>query len=272
VNPADPPAALPLDEPMLADWRDTLACAAQHGTVSLYGEDGDALLRPPGWRGLRNSASLASIGVAAARYAFSERRRPYIGLRWRERMGLVPSAHLEPPRWLTTRARVALDAGEPATVLGHAPEPLPPHPTRPEAQRLLTATTISRVFAATIAAETTRRRVELRLPLLDTRIMRLVVSIPAIPWCQQKMLPRRAYRGRLPARVLDRPKTPLAGFNEAYVAAWRRSARGPLTVSDRIVPWVDARECARSLHEGSTSDVMAAWRVSVLSSWLSCIP
>ena len=271
VDAADPPPSVPLDEPMLAEWRDTLACAAEHGTVSLYGEDGDALLRPPGWRGLRNSASLASIGLAAAQYAVSEKRRPYVGLRWRERIGRVSTAHRELPRWLTSEARAALESREPGTVLGLAPEPLVPHPTRPEAQGLLTSTTISRVFAATIAGETTRRRVELRFPLMDTRLMRFVVSIPAIPWCQQKLLPRRAYRGRLPESVLQRPKTPLAGFNEAYVAAWRGARPGPPAVSDRIGAWVDSRECARILEEGTSWDVMAAWRVSVLSSWLACI-
>ena len=41
-----------------------LACAQRHGTVALYGEDGDALFRPPGWRPLRQTASLAQIGIA----------------------------------------------------------------------------------------------------------------------------------------------------------------------------------------------------------------
>ena len=270
VDPADPPLASPLDEPMLADWRDALAVAASHGTVSLYGEDGDALLRPPGWQGLRHADSCAAVGLAAARYALSERRRPYLGLRWRERLGLVRAPRHEPPGWLTSKARMILDSDERNTVLGLAPEPLPPHPTRPEAQRILTATTISRVFAATIAPETTRRAIELRFPLLDTRLMRLVVSVPAIPWCQHKTLPRRAYRGRLPAAVLERPKTPLSGFNEAFVAEWRRGNGGRLTTpASPIDDWVDLREWVGAIEAGEPETVMAAWRVSVLDRWLA---
>ena len=269
VDPGDPPLTAPLDEPMLADWRDALACAASHGTVSLYGEDGDALLRPPGWRALRNAASVAAIGVAAARYTLAQRRRPYVGLRWRERMGLVRRRTPSPPPWLSEEARAALDRSEPATVLGRAPEPLPPHPTRPEAQAILTSPTISRHFAATIAPETTRRRVELRFPILDTRLIRFVMSVPAIPWCQQKTLPRRAYRGRLPDEVLDRPKTPLIGFNEGLVAAWRMAHGGAVTPADAIAPFIKMDDWTRALQHGAPEAVMAAWRVCALNVWLA---
>ncbi|HET7698278.1 MAG TPA: asparagine synthase-related protein [Vicinamibacterales bacterium] len=270
VDPADLPPASPLDEPMLADWRDALARAAEHGSVALYGEDGDALFRPPGWRALRRSASLITIAASVARYVAAERRRPYLGLRWRERTGIVRPRMHAPPVWLNAEGRALLDRREPATVLGCAPEPLPPHPTRPEAQAILTSTTVSRTFAATIAPETTRRRVELRLPILDTRVIQLVMSVPAIPWCQRKALPRRAYRGRLPREVLARPKTPLVGFNEALVAAWRAAS------GDRIMPpgepvarWIDVGTWTRTLRQGAPDAVMAAWRVSALDAWIA---
>lgn len=270
VDPADSPLSLPLDEPMLADWRDALDCAATYGTVALYGEDGDALLRPPGWQGLRNAGSLAAIGSAAARYVWSDRKRPYIGLRWRERMGMAQPRRNAAPDWLTTSARALLESCDESRVLGHSPEPLPPHSTRHEAQTILTSTTISRVFAATIAPETTRRRVELRFPLLDSRLIRFVVSVPAIPWCQHKALPRRAYRGRLPQRVLDRPKTPLNGFNEALVAAWRVANGGRVTTPGSPVDaWIDLRQWTRALQAGDAAAVMAAWRVTALDTWLA---
>ena len=265
-----PPLASPLDEPMLADWRDALAHAARHGTVALYGEDGDALMRPPGWDALRNEASIGEIGLAAARYTLSRARRPYIGLRWRERLGIVRPHRFSAPAWLTADARAALDDSPPATVLGCAPEPLPPHSTRPEAQAVLTSTTIARHFAATIAPETTLRRVELRFPLLDTRIVRLVMSVPAIPWCQEKTLLRRAYRGRLPDSVLDRPKSPLIGFNEGLVAAWRQSPASDVRPpGDPIARWIDAGLWTRALQSDAADAVMTAWRVSALAAWLT---
>lgn len=270
VDPADGTLPEPMDEPALADWRDAVAAAGRHGPVALYGEDGDALLRPPGWRALRQSASVATIGLAAARYALSERRRPYVGLRWRERVGLVPArGRREAPSWLSARARALLRHSTPARVLGQAAEPLPPHPTRPEAQAALTSTNISRFFAAAIALETIRRPVELRLPILDSRLMRLVVSVPAIPWSQHKCLPRRAYRGRLPGEVLDRPKTPLEGFDEALVASWRSAGGGTVAPPEGpIDEWIDLGRWRATIQFGDASAVIAAWRVGALDRWL----
>jgi asparagine synthase (glutamine-hydrolysing) len=270
VDPSDPPLTSPLDEPMLGDWRDALACAARHGTAALYGEDGDALLRPPGWQPLRRAASLTEIGIAAARYALTERKRPYVGLRWRERTGIVRPRGRAVPVWLNAAGRTALDRREPGSILGCSPEPLPAHPTRPEAQAILTSTTISRHFAATIAPETTRRPIELRFPLLDTRLIRLVVSVPSIPWCQQKTLPRRAFRGRLPDQILNRPKSPLIGFNEGLVAAWRRSGGYVIPrPSDPIARWIDVEAWTRAMQSGTPEAVMAAWRVGALCAWLA---
>ena len=260
----------PLDEPMLADWRDSVRSAADFGTVALYGEDGDALLQPPGWRSLRARESAWSVAAAAARYAVANRKLPYLGIRWRERMGIRPRRSHSVPRWLTAAARNMLRPSEPATILGHAAVPLPTHPTRPGMQARLTSTSFSREFAATIAAEYTRQPLELRLPLFDTRIVELVLSLPAIPWCQQKALPRRAYEGRLPPEVLRRPKTTLRGFNEALVAGWRRSAatRKVQTRGSALSEWVDRDAWRRALDQGTAEDAMAAWRVLAVEAWI----
>jgi hypothetical protein len=255
---------------MLADWQEAVRCAAVHGTVALYGEDGDALLCPPGWRALRTASSTISIVSAAARYVVAERRRPYLGLRWRERLGIRPTGHASTTTsWLARDVGNALSSGGAATILGLEAEPLPPHPARPAAQDRLTATTYCRDFALTIAPELTRERLELRFPLFDTRLVRLVMSLPAIPWCQHKALPRRAFQGRLPQEVLDRPKTVLAGFNEAVVADWRQSARGPLPLDERVASMIDRDEWNRVLAGGSADAVMTAWRVLALDAWMA---
>lgn len=260
----------PLDEPMLADWRAAVACAAEHGTVALYGEDGDILFRPPGWRALRRAQSIGSIGLAAARYVLSERRRPYLGLRWRERLGLSRKRRHTLPAWLTPDARALLERCEPATILGHVPEALAPHPTRPATQEGLTATTYSRDFALMIAPEVTRQRIELRFPLFDTRVVQFVISLPAIPWSQHKALPRLAYRGRLPRAVLDRRKTTLAGFNEAMVAAWRKSSSHAVPLpGGTLSVWIDRESWTRTLQQGSHAEIMEAWRVLGLHAWMA---
>ena len=265
VRPAPPE---PLDEPMLADWREAVAAAAAHGTVALYGEDGDALFAPPAWSALRNAATPGSIAIAAARYAAAERALPYLGLRLRERLGMVPTRSGRAPSWLNGDAGALLDRAAPATVLGHAAEPLAPHPTHPDVQARMTAATFNRDFSLTISPEVTRQQVELRFPLFDTRIVRLVLSLPAIPWCQNKRLPRAAYFGRLPAVVLDRPKRTLRGYNEAAVAAWKRSFDAEVTApANTASAWIDRDAWMTTLRTGSPDDVMEAWRVFALEAW-----
>jgi hypothetical protein len=173
------------------------------------------------------------------------------------------------PAWLTAHARAVLANAGPSTVLGQTPHPLPPHPTRPDTQARLLATAYCRDFAATIAAETTGHRAELRFPLFDTRVVQLVMSIPAIPWCQHKLLPRRAYRGRLPHGVLARPKTTLAGFDDALVRTWRASGAAVAGPGDSLADWVDVALWRRVLQEHPPSVVMPAWRVLALDAWIA---
>jgi asparagine synthase (glutamine-hydrolysing) len=49
----------------------------------------------------------------------------------------------------------------------------------------------------------------LRHPFLDLRVLQFMLSVPTLPWAREKMLLREAMRGRLPAEVLARRKTPL---------------------------------------------------------------
>jgi len=125
------------------------------------------------------------------------------------------------------------------------------------------------LFAETIGPEVTRQPLEVRLPILDTRVLRYVFSVPAIPWCQHKQLPRVAYRGILPDQILDRPKTPLAGFYEALVQSWRDRLGGRLPVTS-FMPreWIDWAAWHETLSAGCPGDVMMAWHVVQLDAWL----
>ena len=49
--------------------------------------------------------------------------------------------------------------------------------------------------------------VEVRQPLADIRLVRFILSIPAVPWAVNKHILREAMRGRLPEKVRLRPKT-----------------------------------------------------------------
>ena len=51
---------------------------------------------------------------------------------------------------------------------------------------------------------------EWRHPFLDLRVLEYMISVPPVPWAWRKQLLREAMRGRLPAEVLARNKSPLA--------------------------------------------------------------
>jgi asparagine synthase (glutamine-hydrolysing) len=292
----------PVDEPTLANWRSTLGRAAHYSTVALYGEDGDAVFLPPGGRELLRAQPIGSIALSASHYLIARRSRPYVGLRLRDRFRALigriqrqpdparpPEAghdqqvverlrdltsmpprqrpDIVPPRWLTPEAVRLLQHEEPETLFGQRPMPLRPHATRSRVQERLTGTVPP--FAETIGPEVTRQPLEIRLPILDTRVLRYVLSVPAIPWCQHKELPRAAYRGILPDAILDRPKTPLVGFYEALVQSWRERIGGHLpAIASLPREWIDWTAWHETLSVGRPSDVMVAWHVVQLDAWL----
>lgn len=259
----------PLDEPMLSDWRDLLGAAARHGTVALYGEDGDTLLLPPALRALIGASGVAGLTRDVLTYLAAERSLPYLGLRIRERLHVRPRRIAAPlPPWLSGDGRRLLATLEVPTILGRRPEPLVPHRTRPRTQERLAAA-VPASLAPLISAEVTRQPIELRCPLLDTRVLRYVAGVPPIPWCQQKRLPRAAFRDRLPAAILDRPKTGVRGLHEAQVQHWQRTARssaGPLIAP--LDAWVDDAAWRRALDSSDAGVVGLAWRVLQLGHWL----
>jgi Asparagine synthase/Glutamine amidotransferase domain len=280
--PADTHAALhhlsggrrtpqPADEPGLSDWRALIGAAAAHSWAALYGEDGDALFQPPGWRELRRVTTPFGLAADVARFTFAARRLPYLGMRLRERAGLrKPPGPPPPPRWLRPAPQdVSIDAGEPC-VLGHRAMPLQPHPTRPQVQERLWPP-VAAYLAGILSPELTGHRLELRCPLLDTRVIRFVVNVAPIPWCQRKELARAAYADMLPAAMVRRPKRGLAGLDEALARDWQQHhAEDPATsLSAPLDDWIDADEWRRALRSPDARTVGEAWRVLQLAGWLT---
>lgn len=269
------PTPWPIDEPTLTDWRALLRTAGRHSATVLLGEDGDALLTPPGFRELRRATSTRSVLGAAIRYTLQEQRLPYLGLRLRERVArMLPRSHgagtdrTMTPTWLTEEALTQLKDNEPDGVLDITPTPLPPHPTRRQLQHRL-GDQVSVDLAALIAPEFTSEPLQVRCPLLDSRVIRCVVDAPAIPWMQRKRLPRRAYRHSLPAAVLDRPKQGVRGFQDALVQSWQLHNQDNATVHPSVQRWVDRRRWLEALRHGDAHAVCAAWRVLQLSGWMA---
>src|SRR6185503_7312120 len=59
---------------------------------------------------------------------------------------------------------------------------------------------------------------EVRHPLIDVRLIDFLLALPAVPWCVDKHILRRAMKQRLPPAVINRQKTPLASDPTLHLA------------------------------------------------------
>jgi hypothetical protein len=210
--------------------------------------------------------------MAAVKLMATEGERPYFGLRLRERMRLSQPPRPAPTPWLT-RASLRLLDDEDGRVLGARAQPVEFDANGGRAwERLLR--NVPHDFAVSLSPDVTRQRLELTLPLMDSRVIRYALSIPPIPWCHRKRVARDAFAGRLPAAILERPKTPIAGADEALVRTWRRRfeqiVHDPETAAMVArLGWVDFDAWRHTVEQGPPQAVMAAWRVLMLDAWLA---
>ena len=165
---------------------------------------------------------------------------------------------------------------EPSTLFGLRPTPLPVHPTRSRSQdRLLSTGDLVREHdhagARAEDRSAARREVQdrrVKPPALDELTHRRALATGEDQPAEEGL---DAPPVGEPDRVLDRPKTPLAGFYEALVQSWRdRSAAvAPAIRSPLLREWIDEPAWQRALGAGDPADVMTAWRVLQLDAWLT---
>jgi asparagine synthase (glutamine-hydrolysing) len=226
----------PVDEPEWGSWRRQLKRISSSAPTLVMGEDGDALLRPPGLLAMLRAWPASDVLRRILSYTVEHRHHPHLGI------------------WLRRGFRAPHKSA---------------HPTRPAAVSYLRDPMWQSVLEQAQPAYT---GVPLQMvwPLLDTRVIEFVFSVPPVPWCQKKELLRRAFRDDLPAPVIARPKSPLRGFYERQVHEWRAMrASSEFTLSERVREFVDSRSVAHTLHEGSVWDTIAAWRVLIVDQWLA---
>jgi asparagine synthase (glutamine-hydrolysing) len=103
--------------------------------------------------------------------------------------------------------------------------------------------------------------IEQRYPFFDVRVMTWLLSIPAVPWCDNKEVLRSAMAGLLPKPLLRRPKAACSA--QASIAVplprtvpLRTRRRGPLgedpiceILSREESAWVDRFEATPELAE-----------------------
>jgi len=90
-------------------------------------------------------------------------------------------------------------------------ETVSPHPTRPQSYASF-ATDFPMGGAESFDAEETKAPAVCLHPFWDLRVLRFLLTVPAVPWCRGKYLIRTALRGLVPEAVRLRPKTPLHGY------------------------------------------------------------
>lgn len=141
--------------------------------------------------------------------------------------------------------------------------------TRPAALRALNSKVWTSLFEG-YDPSATKLQLEVRHPLIDVRLVEFLLAIPAVPWCVNKHILRRAMKDRLPPAVLNRNKTPLAGDPALQLTR------------DASVRWLDSFEVnpqlrnfvnlklRQSIADEQTSDgLWASLRVVALNYWLS---
>src|SRR6185503_14012497 len=81
---------------------------------------------------------------------------------------------------------------------------------RPAAMRALNSKIWTSLFEG-YDSGATGLDLDVRHPFLDVRLVEYLLAIPTEPWCVNKHILRRAMSDKLPAAVLNRPKTGLMG-------------------------------------------------------------
>ncbi len=250
----------PLDEPAWAAWLRLVDRISSDANVLVMGEDGDALLRPPGLLTMLRTWPARDVIGRVARYTLAHRHHPHLGIWWRRRVrNLFGHGRGPTSDWVRTE------------VLSRTAEDLPralAHPARPDAVRFLSAPVWQSVLESAQQSYT-RAPVAQVWPLLDLRVISFVFSIPPVPWCQKKELLRRSFVGEIPDEVLRRPKSPLHGYFERQVRDWRASqSLDRITLGKFTLEFVDSQSVADTFRNGTVAEVLGAWRVLALDQWL----
>jgi asparagine synthase (glutamine-hydrolysing) len=246
-----------------------LARLSSHSPVVLTGYDGDTMLAVAlrvHWRERLVRGELATLARELAWYVRTQRALPPVGVRtfFADRDRTLAPRHR--PSWL--REEFWTRAG-----LAHrwsaADAPLAVSRPRDPAVRGFGTRAWSGFFDAH-DPDTLGRPIEFRHPLLDLRLIRFAIGLPAIPWCVNKHILRRCL-GDLPAEIRQRPKTPLA--RDPITELIRRRGMGSVPApapSETLAPFIDVAAVRQALNRSSepTEETWLALRAVALGTWL----
>ena len=228
----------PTTEPMTAATAGLLARASAHGACVLTGDGGDPLLLPSTLIGQLGRLPLQRL-VTGFWTSLRGQVRPPIGLRSSLRRFVqasardVPAWFAEPlrrscdarSRWAEISARRSADRGSRSAAVNSVIDPWWPSTFE------------------TYDSGAMGQPVEMRYPFFDVRLVGVALGLASFPFCVNKLVLRRAMRGRLPDAIVQRPKTPLAVQPEAFHGQWSVSdAVRAIATAPGIEQYVDIQK------------------------------
>jgi len=172
--------------PLTAQFHTLLRLCESHSSIGFTGYDGDSFMNEPKQRRLKIRSTLRRI----------VRKR---------------SAEPELPEWIdeSFAKRTNLRERYKESFLTQRRKDAKKE-RRPSAMRALSSKVWAPLFEG-YDRGATKLNLELRHPFIDVRLVEYLLSIPPVPWCVNKHILRLAMKDRLPAAVINRLKTPLAG-------------------------------------------------------------
>jgi asparagine synthase (glutamine-hydrolysing) len=271
-KPSDMEQAEPfLLSPFTGQFNALLRLCTEHGRVALTGFDGDTLMNEPAdsyFASAARTLRIKDFTAAFAWYMKTQRRLPGLGIRsWLKRAFDKNNTGEFYPEWIDESFAKRINARKrlqecstkdvkygdkrPATLLGLA----------------------SKVWAPLFEGYdpgATRLALEFRHPFIDLRLIEFLLSIPAIPWCQEKYILREAMQHLLPGIILNRSKTPLAG-DPALQMTRLASVRwlDSFEVSPQLRCFVNLNKRPSIADEQTSESFWASLRVFALNYWLS---
>jgi asparagine synthase (glutamine-hydrolysing) len=235
--------------------------------VVLTGLGGDVLLRADvrlHWLGLLRTRRLRRLAGDVRWYVRSQRRPPPVGFkamlrRWRARRSRSQAlpAWLNPDfarrtgvldRWRENRRRPAGGgARDQARQVYHSPA------------------WVSHVELSD--ANWTGVNLEVRHPLMDSRLAEFFLNLPAVPWCVEKELVRISLRPTVPREVTTRPKCALTADPAFVHYQSRRMGEKKLDLHPHLEYYLDRGMLVKALGNPSEEEFEVHLRALRLDSW-----
>jgi asparagine synthase (glutamine-hydrolysing) len=260
----------PYDHPQALLMGDFFRQAGGRSRVALTGQGGDPVFKgsPSYFLDLVRGLELGQLMLDLSWFLFRGRRPP-LGIRTHLRrwFGSRTERQVRRPPWLNGAFAARLRRARRWQKRPGRAAPF--HPARREAYAEL-ASPLWATFFEQYDPGTTQVPLEVRHPFFDVRLVRYLLSVPAVPWCHNKELMRAAMRGLVPEVVRRRPKTPLAR-DPAHILLCQAT-----TLWDEFRPPPEAgefvdKEVLRRVSAANNDDSGLSWmnaRALSLSHWL----